>query len=484
MGEPLVQLLSLALLLLDAERLLFRAYLFALVVHLVHFSLRAGRLEKTPQPPAPASWPRVTVQLCIAGEKTLASRVISAAAALRYPRGRLQLQVLDDSDDADTRNAVDAAALEVGAEVVRRGHRAGAKAGNLAHGLSRATGELIAVFDADFVPPPEFLEVSVPHLVADPSLALVQWRTGFMNRAHSLFNRTQAMLLDGLTAVEQGVRSARGRPLHFNGSAGLWRRSAIEGAGGWSPRTVAEDLDLSLRVQLLGGRLLHLWEREVPSELARDMAALRIQQRRWAEGKAAVFVHNVRALFSRGRREGWPLRARVDALTNLGSRLIHPLLLVLTVSMPLTTFDLVNPPLELTVLQDSVILGLLLAGVGAYYGRALELAGQRAREVVVLGPLLVALIFGLSITCTLGLVRGLLPGSGRFERTAKPGEVGRPRVEPTMLLEVATGAAYVVFSGIAASRGYLPAAGFFAFVAAAYLWVGGGALSCAWGFRG
>ena len=233
------------------------------------------------------SRPLVTVQLPIYNEKYVAQRVIEAAGRLLYPADRLQIQVLDDSTDDTTVIAAMAVgvlrARGLNVEHVRRGQRTGYKAGALREGLRTATGEFIAMFDADFVPPGDFLERTIPGF-ADPQVGVVQTRWGHLNREYSPLTGAQAIGIDGHFGVEQGARCWGGLFLNFNGTAGVWRAKAIADAGGWTHDTLTEDLDLSYRAQLRGWSVLFLPDVVCPAELPVQIAGFKAQQRRWATG--------------------------------------------------------------------------------------------------------------------------------------------------------------------------------------------------------
>jgi cellulose synthase/poly-beta-1,6-N-acetylglucosamine synthase-like glycosyltransferase len=214
--------------------------------------------DRTAGPPpalADDAWPVVTVQLPVYNEMYVVDRLIDAVCALDYPRDRLEIQVLDDSTD-ETREIVELAVRRQAARgfditCLYRSNRAGYKAGALEEGLKVARGEFVAIFDADFVPPPDFLRQSVPYF-NDPAIGVVQARWGHLNQAYSLLTRVQAVLLDGHFVLEHGGRNRAGCFFNFNGTAGIWRRRAIEDAGGWQHDTLTEDLDLSYRAQLRG----------------------------------------------------------------------------------------------------------------------------------------------------------------------------------------------------------------------------------------
>jgi cellulose synthase/poly-beta-1,6-N-acetylglucosamine synthase-like glycosyltransferase len=234
--------------------------------------------------------PHVLVQLPVCNEGALALRVAAAACALDWPRDRLTIQLLDDGTEEN--HAILAASLPdivppgVNLQLLRRGDRKGFKAGNLAYGLSHCEAPYVAIFDADFVPAPDFLRRTVPALLADDGLCFVQARWGHNNRGANWLTRAQGVLLDSHFAVEQEARFRAGLPMSFNGTAGVWNRLAIEQAGGWTGDTLTEDLDLSMRCALQGWRMAMLSEVEVPGELPPTAAAWRAQQARWTKGHA------------------------------------------------------------------------------------------------------------------------------------------------------------------------------------------------------
>ncbi len=239
-----------------------------------------------------AELPRVLVQLPVRDEGALAIRVAAAAARLDWPRDRLEIQVLDDGKAENHAALAEAVARVMPADltytVLRRGERTGFKAGNLAFGLKHSDAPYVAVFDADFVPPPDFLRRTVPVLVADRGLCFVQARWAHANRTRNWLTRAQGLLLDSHFAVEQEARFRAGLPMSFNGTAGVWSRAAIDHGGGWTGDTLTEDLDLSIRCALKGWRSVMISDLEVPGELPETAAAWRAQQARWTKGHAQV----------------------------------------------------------------------------------------------------------------------------------------------------------------------------------------------------
>jgi cellulose synthase/poly-beta-1,6-N-acetylglucosamine synthase-like glycosyltransferase len=260
------------------------------LVVLGYFRLfRAAPRVRMPQLPDEAL-PRVLVQLPVCDEGPLAVRVAAAAARMDWPLDKLEIQVLDDGRKGDplevVRNVMAVVPDGVNLKVMRRNDRTGFKAGNLAFGLQHSDAPYVAIFDADFVPPSDFLRRTVPALVGDQGLAYAQARWGHANRTKNWLTRAQGMLLDAHFAVEQEARFRAGLPMSFNGTAGVWSRKAIDEGGGWTGDTLTEDLDLSMRCAMKGWRTVMLSDIEVPGELPETAAAWRAQQARWTKGHA------------------------------------------------------------------------------------------------------------------------------------------------------------------------------------------------------
>lgn len=473
--------LDVALGAMELERLALRVFLGAVSVAMARRAWAFGRHPARPLPAlAGAEVPSVTVLLPIRNEEGLARRVIEAAAGLDYPRQRLEIQVLDDSDDSGpgraTRALIDATAAGVAGagiavHVVRRRDRTGWKGGNLEHGLGLARGELLAILDADAVPAPSFLREVVGAFATDPRLGMVQGRAEFSNRDENLLTRAQAILLDGLMALEQPLQSRRGRPLHFNGSGGVFRRACVVDAGGFTAASCAEDLDLSHRAALRGWRFEHRPEVRVAHELPGTMAAFRTQQDRWTRGKAQT----LRGLVGRIAASPLSPAARLDLVTPFAGRLLFPFCALLAVTMPLTTFGWVHPLVRYSLAGDAAVLAGVALAATVYHGRATRAAGRRGREAVALVPVVFALLFGLSLAGTVALGEGLLRRAVRFEPTARRGAAARGGT-PAAWIEVAAAALYLGFTALAAYRGLGWAAAFFAAVTASFAWVGTAAL--------
>lgn len=371
-----------------------------------------------PAPDEPAEWPGVTVQLPIYNERHVAERLIDAVCALEYPHDRLLVQVLDDSTDATVALVDDCVRRwqRRGRNVcaVRRTDRAGYKAGALAHALPFAQGDYVAIFDADFLPEAGFLKKAMAPFCRAGSdrIAFVQARWEHLNRNYSTVTRSQALALDGHFGVEQPARFQAGLAFGFNGSAGIWRRRAIEDpqVGGWQADTLCEDLDLAYRAQLAGWRGHFLVGLAAPAEVPPQLLAFKRQQARWARGS----IQTLRKLSAHVWNSGWTLGKRLAALFHLGNYLVHPLLLLLAVTLALLTLAGEHTPALLGVLS------LASAGPPILYAiaeRTLHPDVWKRNWAAIL-PLSMFGI-GLSLNNTVAIVRGLRHAGGAFERTPK-----------------------------------------------------------------
>lgn len=302
-------------------------------------------------------WPTVTVQLPIYNERYVVERLIAAAAALDYPRDRLQIQVIDDSTDETVERAAACVACwrEQGLDIrhVRRDGREGYKAGALAAATTQATGEFIAFFDADFRPAPDFLRRTVPYFIEQPGLGVIQARWGHLNAAESSLTAAQALALDRHFAMEQAVRFQANLFPKFNGAAGVWRRVCLEAAGGWQSDTLCEDLCLSIRAVLGGWQFLYLNDLAADAEIPNTMAAFKSQQARWATGVLQCLVKYFWAIL-RSPGQGW--LARLYALASMSAYLTYVLALALLL--------LQGPMIGLDVELPSRLSWLAIAGLG------------------------------------------------------------------------------------------------------------------------
>ncbi|MBV9463806.1 MAG: glycosyltransferase [Verrucomicrobiae bacterium] len=374
-----------------------------------------------------AEWPRVLVQIPIYNEPSVVERCVRACAGLDYPPDRLTVQVLDDSTDS-TREIADRVASELRAqgrpvEVLRRNHRAGFKAGALADGLAESDAEFVAIFDADFSPPSDFLRRAVPLLLADARAACVQGRWEHVNRWENLLTRAQALGIDGHFSMEQLARCSSGWSMNFNGSVGVWRASAIHDAGGWSAETLTEDLDLSYRAQLRGWTILYDNELACPGELPSTLAAFKSQQQRWACGS----IQTARKLFSRVWSSEWSLSRKVEAMFHLFGYAVCPAMLILALMTPAV----------LWTLQHEAIAGWIWPVWGLVWFAALGpsllcLMASRwlRRPWRCIRDLPLLVLFGTAMCWnnTIGVMRALTVPFREFVRTPKSG--GRRRAMP------------------------------------------------------
>jgi len=377
-------------------------------------------------PERPAAWwadgdePHVLVQLPVRDEPAVVARLVAAIAALDWPRERLTVQLLDDSgpEAAALGAQAVAAAAARGLRIMqlRRGHRHGFKAGALAHGLAHDEAPFVAVFDADFVPAPDFLRRLLPHF-ADPGVGLVQARWGHLNREASLLTRAQAVLLDAHLLVEHVARQEAGRFFNFNGTAGVWRRRCIEAAGGWAHDTLTEDLDLSYRAQLAGWRFVYDPSVVVPSELPADMRAFRMQQHRWVKGA----LQTARKLLATVWAAPLPRATRLEATVHLTANLVYPSLLALVLLMAPVLAGPTRWPAPWILASQVLLFVVGTLPVILFLGLGQWRAGRRGVRLVTDVGLALLLCGGLAWWLTRAVVEGLVGATGEFVRTPKSG---------------------------------------------------------------
>ena len=365
--------------------------------------------------------PTVTVQLPIFNEATVVARLLNGVESIDYPRDRLEIQVLDDSTD-ETRHIAQRKVDELrdrGLDIkyVRRSDRVGYKAGALDFGLQSASGELIAIFDADFIPQPGFLKSIVGHF-DDPAVGMVQTRWGHINREVGLLTRVQALMLDGHHLVENQARFGAGCFFNFSGTGGIWRRKAIDEAGGWQHDTLTEDLDLSYRAQLVGWKFIYRPDVVTPSELPEDMSALRAQQFRWAKGT----VQTARKLLPRVFASRLSFRMRLEAAFHMLPHFAYPLMLLLSVL--LLPALILMPATDMTTML-TIDLPLCIGATGSlvtFYAMAERAQGRSVWHAVREMPTLIALGAGLSPILTRAVIEGMRTMAGEFVRTPKRGK--------------------------------------------------------------
>ncbi len=364
--------------------------------------------------------PPVTIQLPLFNESTVAARLLEAAASIDYPREKLELQVLDDSTDetqALVRAHVDRLRERgIDAVYLHRTNRVGYKAGALAEGLDVAKGELIGVFDADFIPEPQFIRQIVGHF-QDPKVGMVQTRWGHLNREATALTKVQALMLDGHHLVENRARYGAGLLFNFSGTGGMWRREAIREAGGWQHDTLTEDLDLSYRAQLKGWKFVYRGDVVSPSELPENVSALRAQQFRWAKGT----VQTARKLLKTILTSKITTAQRIEAFFHLTPHFAYPLLVTLSV---LLLPALVLMPATDTLTMIIVDLPLCVATTGslaAFYMVAEAAQGRKRMGAIKRLPMLIALGTGLAPHLSTAVFDGLRNMAGEFVRTPKDG---------------------------------------------------------------
>ena len=371
-----------------------------------------------------AQLPRVTIQLPVFNEMYVVERLIEAVCRIEYPRDLLEIQVLDDSTDETC--AIARAVVErhrrSGQDIshIHRTNRKGFKAGALENGLLTAKGEYVAVFDADFVPAPDFLQRTVPFF-ADAKVGMVQVRWGHLNREFSILTQAQSIFLDGHFIIEHTARNRSGCFFNFNGTAGIWRRTVIADAGGWQHDTLTEDLDLSYRAQLKGWQFIFLPEVVSPAEVPVDMNAFKSQQHRWAKGS----IQTARKLLPTILRSNQPFAVKREAFFHLTNNIAYLLMVLLSVLMPLSMVVRFNHGLYSTLFLDLPFCLAATASVCFFYvatQRELGLTGWKRVKYL---PFIMSLGIGLAINNAKAVIEALLNQQSAFARTPKTGSEGK-----------------------------------------------------------
>jgi cellulose synthase/poly-beta-1,6-N-acetylglucosamine synthase-like glycosyltransferase len=363
----------------------------------------------------------VTVQLPIYNEMYVVDRLIDAVVALDYPRERLEIQVLDDSTDETQQIAELAVRRQVArgfdVKYLHRSDRTGYKAGALEAGMAVARGEFIAIFDADFLPPADFLTKTVPYLADDDRLAVVQARWGHLNQGYSLLTKVQAVLLDGHFVLEHGSRHRSGCFFNFNGTAGVWRRAAIADAGGWQHDTLTEDLDLSYRAQLRGWQFLFLPDLVTPAEVPVEMNAFKSQQHRWAKGS----IQTCRKLLPYILLADLPLRVKVEAFFHLTANFNYLLMVALSILMfPAMVVRYEMGWTEMLLIDIPLFAAATLSVVN-FYAISQREAYPDWRTRVKYLPVVMAIGIGLAVNNAKAVIEALFGDAGEFKRTPKYG---------------------------------------------------------------
>jgi cellulose synthase/poly-beta-1,6-N-acetylglucosamine synthase-like glycosyltransferase len=375
-----------------------------------------------PQPKglyAESELPRVTVQLPLFNEQYVVERLVENVVKLDYPRHLLDIQVLDDSTDDTVQiaSAVVEKFRQQGIDIVylHRTDRTGFKAGALENGLKTAKGELVAVFDADFTPRPDFLR-HVVHYFSDTRIGMVQTRWSHINRDYSLLTRIQEVLLDGHFVVEQTSRNRTGGFFNFNGTAGMWRRRAIEKSGGWQHDTLTEDTDLSFRAQLMGWRFVYLMDYDVPAELPVEMNAFKAQQRRWAKGLVQVGLKLMPRVW---RNSHLSFGQKLELFFRLFGNCAAPLMILLSVLHIPVLMARFNQGLFHMLLLDVPLMLFSTLSVVAFYGTTILALHPKEKRRLWLIPMAMGMGIGLVFSNSRAVMEALLHIRSSFVRTPK-----------------------------------------------------------------
>jgi len=405
--------------------------LYLMLVHRRYAADSSVCRTHAPAPPERSDLPTVLVQVPVFNERDVVARAVAAVGALDWPRDRLRIQLLDDStDDSVELGAAAVAGLRargIDAVHLHRDDRRGFKAGALAAGMARDDAPFIAIFDADFVPDPDFLTRAIVPLLEDARLALVQGRWAHLNREESMLTRAQAIGIDGHFAVEQGARASGGLFMNFNGTCGLWRRAAIEDAGGWQHDTLTEDLDLSYRAQLAGWRCTYRATVAVPGELPGSVAAWRSQQFRWAKGS----MQTARKLLPHVWRAARPLHHKLAATMHLTHYAVHPLMLTSLIAAPIALWLCPRPPVMVLMAGLLAFLIGVASPIALYTYGQVQLHGRRGWRTLRTLPGLAAVGTGIAISNSRAVFQAWRGVGSDFVRTPKRGRgAGSYRPQP------------------------------------------------------
>jgi cellulose synthase/poly-beta-1,6-N-acetylglucosamine synthase-like glycosyltransferase len=453
------------------EEVILLAYIFSLTVlfifgsHgfiMIYYHLKYGSRKHT-TPEINGEYPHVTIQLPVYNEMYVVGRLIDASCAIIYPKEKLEIQVLDDSTDrtVDVVTSHVARYRKLGYNIthVRRGSREGFKAGALKEGLSTARGEFIAIFDADFVPKPEFLLKTIPYFMHDLRIGMVQTRWEHINSEYSLLTRTQAIALDGHFVIEQSVRNTVGFFINFNGTAGVWRRSCIEDAGNWQADTLTEDLDLSYRAQLRGWRFMYLNDVTSPAELPSEINALKSQQFRWTKGA----IETARKVLPSVWKSDLPLKVKIHATFHLTNNLVFPFIVIAGIlNVPLVYIKHQGLHNQYFIYMSVFVFAFI--GSFLFYLFSQKDVYRDWRRRLFLFPVFMAGSMGFAVNNTTAVLQGLFRKKSDFVRTPKYSIKNKKdswidknyvpsKVSPTVLIEMLL-AAYCFF-GVASSIYFL-----------------------------
>jgi len=363
--------------------------------------------------------PTVTIQLPLYNERFVVARLLEEVSRIDYPRELLQIQVLDDSTDEThpytERLCNEYRAAGVPIEYRHRDNRHGYKAGALQEGLESATGELIAIFDADFLPPADFL-LSTVHYFTAPDVGVVQTRWSYLNKEYSILTQVEAMLLDGHFVLEHGARCGSGLFFNFNGTAGVLRRKMIDDAGGWQHETLTEDSDLSYRAQLNGWRFVYVPRLDCPSELPVEMYGFQVQQARWAKGLTQV----AKKLLPRILKADLPLRVKIEAFMHLTPNISYPLMIAISLLLlPVMIVRFYMGVFQMVVIDLPLIIASFWS-ISAFYLYAQRVLYPRSWwKCIAFLPMLMAAGVALTVSNSKGVLEAIFGIKSSFARTAK-----------------------------------------------------------------
>jgi cellulose synthase/poly-beta-1,6-N-acetylglucosamine synthase-like glycosyltransferase len=374
-------------------------------------------------PPQVTNWPRVTVQLPIFNERYVIERLAEAVSRFDYPRELLDVQVLDDSTD-ETQEVARAcverhAAQGMPITYIHRANREGYKAGALENGLKTAKGEFVAIFDADFIPEPDFLRLTIPYFLNPDSgenIGMVQTRWTYLNSDYSLLTTVETILLDGHFVVEHGARSRRGTFFNFNGTAGVWRRKVIDDAGGWQHDTLTEDTDLSYRAQLKGWKFLYLPQIECASELPVDMNGFKSQQARWAKG----LMQTAKKILPKVFEADVPWHVKAEAFFHLTANISYPLMIVLsTMLLPVMIVRFQQGWFQMLLIDLPLFLASTCSISSFYLVAQKELRPKTWWRTFLYMPFVMATGIGISVRNAQAVIEAILGKKSEFARTPK-----------------------------------------------------------------
>ena len=409
-----------ALVLLPYFAVMFVLSLYGLHRYAMAYHYFKFRKNYNPHPPLHFDeLPLVTVQLPIFNEQFVIDRLIEAVCAMEYPREKIEIQVLDDSTD-ETCGVASAivernAALGHNIVYIHRTNRHGFKAGALDAGLKKAKGEFIAIFDADFVPPTDWL-MKVIHHFAEPHIGMVQTRWTHLNRDYSILTQIEAILLDGHFVLEHGARARSGEFFNFNGTAGMWRRQAIYDGGGWQHDTLTEDTDLSYRSQMAGWKFKYLPDVECPSELPIEMTAFKTQQARWAKGLIQTSIKILPRVF----RSKAPMRNKIEAVYHLTANLSYPLMVIMSALLiPAMICRFYQGWFQMLIIDVPLFTASSFSIAVFYVMSQREIHPKTWKKTIYYLPFLMALGIGLTVTNTKAVLEALLGIKSAFVRTPK-----------------------------------------------------------------